>query len=493
MTKVYLPNNLKEGDIWYNVTLVTPRVSAPDHAYAVKCNACGHVANIYNYQFYNTRICSKCKAKFYNKPDKDFSHLVGQTRGEFIITKVDKTHITYVCANGTEGTSPRGVKLESRECRCIKCKPSTGFIRKKYGTQWKRISQEVGVFWKDYVHFESWLDSNLPRPTELHKVFKKIDDSEKWTPDNVWWATNHSSFHISKWLKILANQKDVKFIKETTDKLHFVCNNGHGFSRLKGRVSNRNKRTGYKIICVECLNESAKKKRNSITSNIPTLESQITHKHPSIKLVSDPQSRYELSTFECTCCNTSFKMTIRELYRKSICPVCKSEQWASFCDDRIRDKFDGKIIRTGVWTLAELETTWKCRKHNTHFTKTYDKIISSVSGGCPDCINFTVPDPKAATRMYYVRFQYDNTFFYKIGITQNTVENRFDREISKRKFKIIKEWLYPTWKEAYDEEQSIIRIFKSELLCRGEKPLRNTGNTEIFYWDVMELDHEKNY
>lgn len=495
MAHIILPAGLVEGDTIYNFTIVKNLPFRGRDTYRFKCNNCGHEGDIYNYgkgnELGTNRVCGKCKTRLYVPPIKETKNIVGIIEGDFTIISADKTHKTGRCKSGTEKIAQRTTKFKG--CWCHKCNPNLGFHVKKYGNQWDRLLNAKDVFWTDYMHFESWIDSNLPQPSENHRFLRKINEDGLWEPENVWWSTSGSGHHISKWLEVLPKQDDITLLHELGKRLYFRCNKGHEFSRLKGSILNRSKHENYKVQCTDCLNEGAAKKRAKPKQVRLSLNEKVTRQHPTVSLIGDYKSKEEIGIFECSCCKTSYKMKISDLLRKLRCPICKSEEWAKFCDRRIKEKFGGKIIRTGVWTLAELETTWKCLKHGTHFKKSYDKILPSVTGGCPDCINFTVPDPNAPTRMYYVRLQHDNTHFYKIGITQNTVENRFDREIAKRKLATIKEWVYPTWKDAYNAEQAVIKAFAGEILCRGEKPLRNTESTEIFYWDVLELDNAKDH
>lgn len=459
----------------------------------VKCD-CG----CYNYRsrfILKSDKCSGCRRPLLkvSEPQTNKSKL-GQKVGIYTVVGQEKGGYLLACDNGTVKKYKSLLQpSQNKQCNCEKCNPNRGWTSKKYSNTWNKIKDTDCLFWKSYYDFESWIDENLPKP-EGKSHLNKIVSEKPYQPDNVWWASSDKEFHFNYWKKFLVELPDgIELIDSSCD-FTFRCSKGHVFTRDKGTTADTyRKGEPRKIKCLDCQMEAALT-RELNKKYIPTPKETVPKSIPSVILLSDNKTWTDgIGRFECSECYTCFEMPMSVFRSKKVCPICKSEQWGKFCDDRIKERFGGKIVRTGVWTNGDTETTWKCLKHGRHYTNKYDRIINSLTGCCPDCLEFTVPDPDAPTTLYYVRLKYDNTHFYKIGITQRDVELRFEGEIAKRNLHIVKEWVYPTWADAYEVEQKIVKSHQGELLCRGERPLRKTGSTEIFYHDVLELDHAKNH
>ncbi len=86
--------------------------------------------------------------------------------------------------------------------------------------------------------------------------------------------------------------------------------------------------------------------------------------------------------------------------------------------------------------------------------------------------------------LYYLRITVGDVKFYKIGITNLSVEKRFGTDM--QKISVIKEWPYLLGADAYQAEQTILSLNK-EFKYFGPSLLKS-GNTEIFTKDVGELD-----
>lgn len=480
----------------FKVTDYKPKYPTYTDNTKAACPECGTLSE-FGWYVPEKKQCRKCKTFVFDQPEKvrkphKIKDLVGRIEGDFTIVSANSETKTGVCKNGTEKSVKRNSKLKS--CNCIKCNPNKDFSNKEYEYVWRKISKTEGLGWSNYYEFEEWLASNKSALHEGKIHLRKIDDRKPYTPDNVWLAKSSGSFHLSQWSEIISNQSGISLLGEDGRYLIFKCDRCHEFRRFKGSISNRSKKEGYTIQCEHCKLEDTEARKNKPKKYIPTPKETVPKSIPSVILLSNNKTWTDgIGRFECSECHTCFEMPMSVFRSKKVCPICKSEQWGKFCDDRIKERFGGKIVRTGVWTNGDTETTWKCLKHGRHYTNKYDRIINSLTGCCPDCLEFTVPDPDAPTTLYYVRLKYDNTHFYKIGITQRDIELRFEGEIAKRNLHIVKEWVYPTWADAYEVEQKIVKSHQGELLCRGERPLRKTGSTEIFYHDVLELDHAKNH
>lgn len=113
--------------------------------------------------------------------------------------------------------------------------------------------------------------------------------------------------------------------------------------------------------------------------------------------------------------------------------------------------------------------------------------ISHIKGsGCASCMacGFDINKP---AYLYYLKVTTnDNQILYKIGITNRTVDERFNlTDLSK--IEIVKQKLYEKGIDALAEETRIKRKFK-KYQYKGS-PVLSSGNTELFTEDIMLLHH----
>lgn len=86
--------------------------------------------------------------------------------------------------------------------------------------------------------------------------------------------------------------------------------------------------------------------------------------------------------------------------------------------------------------------------------------------------------------LYYIRFTFEGCYYYKIGVTNRTVKERFHSE--PLPYTIIQTTSYPIGSLAYKEEQRILNQY-AEFKYKGCLILES-GNTELFISDVLGLD-----
>lgn len=106
--------------------------------------------------------------------------------------------------------------------------------------------------------------------------------------------------------------------------------------------------------------------------------------------------------------------------------------------------------------------------------------------GCPICkpTGFDITKPAI---LYYIHITKDELEYYKIGITNRDVYSRFKTEPRNTKIRVIFEEKYETGDAAREAERALLqknkqfRVNIPELLISG-------GNTELFEFDVLELD-----
>jgi len=120
---------------------------------------------------------------------------------------------------------------------------------------------------------------------------------------------------------------------------------------------------------------------------------------------------------------------------------------------------------------------------NGHQTKI--RLAELQSGrGCSSCAEHGFNPNKSAT-LYYIRFQYEGNSYYKIGITNRSISERFQSE--RTAYTVLKETTYTMGKDAHTQEQAILKKF-SAYRYKG-KPFLVQGNTELFTRDVLYIDN----
>lgn len=112
-----------------------------------------------------------------------------------------------------------------------------------------------------------------------------------------------------------------------------------------------------------------------------------------------------------------------------------------------------------------------------------------VGQGCPGCATYGFDFSKPGI-LYYLKITTDDEqVLYKIGITNNSVNERFSlTELSK--IEIIKQKLYGNGQDAYDWEQKLLKMYK-QYQYTGLNILVS-GNTELFTEDVIAMYYRDN-
>ncbi len=140
------------------------------------------------------------------------------------------------------------------------------------------------------------------------------------------------------------------------------------------------------------------------------------------------------------------------------------------------DKYSYKnVIYTGRATKVSIS----CRQHGDFKQNPNNHLTGS---GCPQC-SLTGFNPMKKAILYYVSINYGQ--YYKIGITNSTVKNRFIGDT--QNIKEIKTWEYEVGIDAKHAESKILKQFKYARHKGQDKPLHN-GNTELFTHDILLLD-----
>ena len=136
------------------------------------------------------------------------------------------------------------------------------------------------------------------------------------------------------------------------------------------------------------------------------------------------------------------------------------------------------------YTLADYvncdtHTTVKCPVHGPYRVTPYAHVTGHQ---CPKCAPYGLNQNKPAI-LYYIKILNNGVSYYKIGVTNKTVDERFSLP-ELQTISVLSTTAYKTGKEAYDAEQAIIKKYAAFKYV-GRALLSSGGNTEIFTKDVL--------
>ena len=129
-----------------------------------------------------------------------------------------------------------------------------------------------------------------------------------------------------------------------------------------------------------------------------------------------------------------------------------------------------------AWTAIDI----RCKVHGV-FSQTPEH--HRRGSGCPAC-TATGFNPLKPAILYYVKVVTGEAIYYKIGITNRSVKERFGKDFYM--ITVLKEWKYEVGADAYQAEQNILKLNTEYRYTR--EPVLVCGNTEMFIRDVGELD-----
>lgn len=89
--------------------------------------------------------------------------------------------------------------------------------------------------------------------------------------------------------------------------------------------------------------------------------------------------------------------------------------------------------------------------------------------------------PDRKTTLYYVRFEHHKKYYYKIGITTQSITKRFAGETVP--YKVLWKKSYKSGRTAYEQEQKVLGKHYKEKYW-GPNILKS-GNSELFTKDIM--------
>lgn len=225
------------------------------------------------------------------------------------------------------------------------------------------------------------------------------------------------------------------------------------------------------------------------TGNIETFISKAAVKHNNYYMYNNAvytTARYPL-TITCPI-HGDFKQTPDSHLQGQGCKLCGIIKVADGCRSHTT-AFVAKAEKKwpnlfnyskAIYTTAIKPVYIICKRCDSQFETTPNKLLNN--GACLYCDKRGFDKTKPAI-LYYLCV--DNGTAYKIGITNYTVCERFTKT-DLEKIRVVKTWDYAVGKNAYIDEQFYLKEYKKFKYAGS--PLLSSGNTELFYTDVLGLD-----
>ena len=167
----------------------------------------------------------------------------------------------------------------------------------------------------------------------------------------------------------------------------------------------------------------------------------------------------------CPSCDISKKYTKEEFIQKSAILH--------------KNKYDYSKVN---YVNSKIKITIICPVHGEFSTTPHSHL--GIKTGCPSCADYGFQPNKPAYLYYLKVTTNDGQILYKLGITNRTVNERFNLT-DLAKIEIVKQKLYENGQDALDWETKLKRQFK-EYQYKGPNIL-SSGNTELFTEDIIAM------
>ncbi len=159
------------------------------------------------------------------------------------------------------------------------------------------------------------------------------------------------------------------------------------------------------------------------------------------------------------------------------CPICNT---STKSHETYQNQVPYKVLDRYVNDYTKL-------RHECSEGHVWDAVPGNIirGHGCPKCANYGF-DRTSPAVAYYIKITKDNETYYKIGVTNSNVKNRFIHDRDKNIVTLM-EKKFATGALAVEYEESILNKFEQHRI-NVPKWLRSNGNTELFEFDILELD-----
>ena len=285
---------------------------------------------------------------------------------------------------------------------------------------------------------------------------------------------------IEKFRKVHGNKYDYsKFVyKGFHNKSTIICPIHGEFEQAPSKHTNDRG-------CPKCGDDRIKQKQRKPKEKfIREIEERFPNKFKFDKL-EYKGDRTEVTLY-CNDCKEYHTYIPNYLLSKSGCGYCRARNeirtFEDFYERLSKEQKENYIYypETFINSNSNMKVTHKECGH-TYYQR--PNHITLRNTGCPYCCESGFKKDKDSI-LYYLKVKHNNHYFYKIGITNNTVKDRyFNRDLEK-----VKDYVtFPMiGQKAWDWEKAIITKYKDELYQGNEIILDSAkGNKELFNKDIL--------
>lgn len=203
----------------------------------------------------------------------------------------------------------------------------------------------------------------------------------------------------------------------------------------------------------------------------------------NIKIIDNYTTTKKPALFKCLACGYEWTAKVTHiLHDKKGCRQCFiTKNW--WTKESINDElYLRNIEMIGECSNIGHHSDFKCLTCGYEWDNVVNRVLNHKNG-CPACAKRGF-NPKLPGILYYIKFNFNNSFYYKIGITNFSVEKRFKKESVD--MDIMWTEYFDCGKDAFIKEQLILKEY-NEYKYNGPKLLKTGGNTEIFIKDIFNL------
>ena len=193
-------------------------------------------------------------------------------------------------------------------------------------------------------------------------------------------------------------------------------------------------------------------------------------------------------TITCSTHGDFMQRPVDHIHQKSQCPKCRNaatadlnrvpkEEFIKRSEKHHGNKYNYSLV---IYKQLKEKVTIVCPEHGEFKQQAH---LHSIGHGCPKCANRGFNKMIPGT-LYYIKITYKGKNYYKIGITNRSVIDRFKAENS-ISIETVFTVNFSLGFDAFLAEQHIIRDNIS-MLYKGESFMKTNKNDELFVTDVLQ-------
>ena len=182
-------------------------------------------------------------------------------------------------------------------------------------------------------------------------------------------------------------------------------------------------------------------------------------------------------------CSYEWKARPHDILLGGGCPKCNGSMLKS--EDTYRAELEQtEFILVGNYISTRVAVTHKHKLCDYEWKVTPQNILAG--SGCPNCSSSGLKT-NLPCKVYFVEFTYNKTTYFKIGITQRKISDRFQGDWNKFNMKVLWELTLANYHEAKVIESNILNEHRVNKINTG---LLHSGNTETFNIYIEKPNYE---